>query len=80
MDGINKDYSAWLAEEVCAQFVVDTGKYRFGNGDNGLCRFNDSVNCSDGICGKCGWNPSVSRRRINRIRNERLQREALTRY
>ena len=71
-----KSYTAMLAEELCAQFVPDTGKYRFGTGNNGLCRYNDCVECSDGYCARCGWNPSVSRRRIKRIREERERHRA----
>lgn len=74
--GTEKTYAAMIAEELCAQFVPNTEKYRFGNGKNGLCRYNDNVNCEDGYCARCGWNPSENRRRVRRIREERERHRA----
>lgn len=75
-----KSYLAMVTEELCAQFVPNTGNYRFGDGKNGLCRYNDCVNCEDGYCAECGWNPSVARKRIRRIREDWLRNEAQKSY
>lgn len=75
-----KSYLAMVTEELCAQFVPNTGKYRFGDSKNGLCRYNDCVNCDDGYCASCGWNPSVSRKRIRMIREMRERHEAYKEY
>lgn len=74
-----KTYFHMVAEELCAQFVPSTN-YTFGDGKNGLCRYNNSINCDDGLCAKCGWNPSVERRRKRMLRRDREYREAFKRY
>lgn len=75
----SKTYFQMVAEELCAQFVPGTN-YNFGDGKNGLCRYNNSINCDDGLCSKCGWNPSVERKRKRAIRRYREYREAFKRY
>ena len=32
-----------------------------------LCLYNDSVECGQKRCSKCGWNPDVMQNRIDRI-------------
>lgn len=33
-----------------------------------LCKYNENVECREGNCLKCGWNPKVAKKRLERIR------------
>jgi hypothetical protein len=32
-----------------------------------VCRYNEEVRCDRLRCGKCGWNPEVARRRMEKM-------------
>ena len=74
-----KTYFAMVTEELCAQFVPNTSNLSFG-GKEGVCRYNKAVNCEDGYCAKCGWNPSEHRRRVRKVREQIRLHEELKRY
>ena len=60
-------------EEMTPVYVPNTN-YRFGSVDNGLCLYNDCVMCDEkGGCKRCGWNPVVAMRRVEKVREELLR-------
>lgn len=59
-------------DEDMPVFVPSTN-YTFEFSRNGVCHYNDCVMCVERInCMKCGWNPTVAKRRSSKIRKELL--------
>ena len=47
----------------------------------GNCQYTPGINCDDTApqCSKCGWNPEVSAKRLQKIRTEREQKSCTQR-
>ena len=38
--------------------------------NNHTCKFNKAIDCTEQKCEKCGWNPEVTEKRIEKLVNK----------
>lgn len=63
-----------FCSKACLKNFKNSGMIVFGENNlqiaankRYICKYNCEITCKDRKCAKCGWNPTVARRRLNRF-------------